>query len=146
MLIPKELRAYFSKDSFLNYPMIDIPQQFSDKRGLILNLAGGRIGDVAFIKSKKNSIRANHYHINDWHICYLISGEASYYWSNNLLKYEKKEVNKIKVSSGQMIFTPKQTAHKFVFLKNTEFITIAKQSRKSRFYDKDTIKVVLENF
>ena len=54
MLIPKELRAYFSKDSFLNYPMIDIPQQFSDKRGLILNLAGGRIGDVAFIKSKKN--------------------------------------------------------------------------------------------
>ena len=141
--IPRELKSYFTEQDFLNYPIIRIPQYFSDDRGDILNLAGGKLGDVAFISSKKNSVRANHYHKKDWHICYLISGKAEYFWSEISNKMETKKIN---VLPGQMIFTPNLIAHKFVFLEDTQFITIAKLNRKKFFYDLDTIMMQSNNF
>ena len=141
--IPRELKSYFTEQDFSSYPIIRIPQHFSDDRGVIFNLAGGKLGDVAVISSKKNSIRANHYHKKDWHICYLISGRAEYFWSEISNKMETKKIN---VLAGQMIFTPNQIAHKFVFLEDTQFITIAKLNRKKTFYDLDTIKIQLNSF
>jgi hypothetical protein len=44
---------------------------YRDKRGIILNLRNGLFGSCALIKSKKNSVRANHYHKKDWHYCYV---------------------------------------------------------------------------
>ena len=141
--IPRELKSYFTEQDFLSYPIIRIPQYFSDDRGVIVNLAGGKLGDVAVISSKKNSIRANHYHKKDWHICYLISGKAEYFWSEISNKMETKKIN---VLAGQMIFTPNKIAHKLVFLEDTQFITIAKRNRKKSFYDLDTIKIQLNSF
>lgn len=47
--IPRELKSYFTEQDFSSYPIIRIPQYFSDDRGVIFNLAGGKLGDVAVI-------------------------------------------------------------------------------------------------
>ena len=49
--------------------------KFKDHRGLILNISNELFRSCALIKSKKNSIRANHYHKKDWHYCYVLKGK-----------------------------------------------------------------------
>ena len=83
MKIPLPLSNYFGIETFSNYPIIGIPQEFSDSRGKISNIADGVLGDVAFIKSYKNSVRANHFHHEDWHLSYLIDGEIKYFWEDD---------------------------------------------------------------
>ena len=77
--IPKEIASYFDISSFTDYPLISIPQSFVDDRGEITNIADGILGDVAVIKTNAGAMRANHYHKEDWHLCYLIDGAMEYY-------------------------------------------------------------------
>ena len=60
--IPVELSKMFTFAHFVDYPIIKIPQTFTDGRGIIMNIADGSLGDVAFITSNSGSIRANHLH------------------------------------------------------------------------------------
>lgn len=135
--IPKEVSSYFQPSNFIDYPLISIPQQFRDARGSILNLIDGEIGDVALITSKKDSIRANHYHENDWHFCYLISGKIQYTWADDL----KGSPKVIVMEAGQMVFTPKMTPHKLDFLTDSIFISMSKKSRLEANYEKDTFRL-----
>ena len=141
--IPNEIAAYFKNENFVNYPFISIPQEFSDDRGLISNVADGKLGDVAVIKSNIGSVRANHYHREDWHLCYLISGEMEYIWKDFL---GDKESNKIVVASSQMIFTPSMTPHRIKFLEDSIFLSISRLSRISKNYENDTFKFENELF
>jgi uncharacterized RmlC-like cupin family protein len=136
MGIPEQLNGFFSEDDFRNYPLIDIPQKFDDARGTILNIADGKLGDVAVIFSNKNSIRANHVHENDWHICYLLRGSMKYEWQDT-----NKSKTYISVVPGQMIFTPGRTPHKMTFLEESIFVTVSALSRTQEKYDSDTIKL-----
>ena len=135
--IPAELIGYFSEDHFKEYPKVKIPQSFSDDRGVIINLADGNLSDVALIDSNEKAIRANHYHKQDWHLCFLLEGEFEYSW----FKIGETMISRTIVKAGEMIFTPRMTAHRFVFLSKSRLITISKLSRISNRYDEDTIKV-----
>ena len=136
--IPKELVGYFKESDFSNYPYVSVPQIFEDARGEIRNLADGTIGDVAIITSTSGAIRANHFHEEDWHLCYLISGEMEYFWSKDV---EDKQFQSVKVQSKEMVFTPSRTPHKIVFRENSVFLSISKLSRISENYEKDTFKL-----
>ena len=48
---------------------------YKDKRGVIYNILNKTLGSCLLINSKKNSIRANHYHKKDWHYCYILKGK-----------------------------------------------------------------------
>lgn len=98
-------------------------------------MAGGKLGDVALISSIAGSIRANHFHNKDWHLCYLINGSFLYHW-NKVGDTRRNEI--LKIIPGQMVFTPPKTIHKFQFLEDSNFITIARLSRKKANYDRDT--------
>ena len=137
MTFPPELLSYFSPGDFENYPIIKIPQTFTDNRGSIINLADGVLGDVALIQSKQNSIRANHYHQEDWHLCYLIEGKFKYEW----YRIGDTKVSATTILPGQLIFTPKLVAHRLQFLEPSKFITISKLSRISEKYESDTIRL-----
>ena len=136
MEIPEQLNGFFSKKDFHNYPFLDIPQKFDDARGSILNIADGNLGDVAIIFSNPESVRANHMHRNDWHICYLLSGSMKYEWqdANDLIDH-------VLVAPGQMIFTPPETPHKMTFLEQSIFVTVSALSRTQDKYDSDTSKL-----
>ncbi len=137
-VIPKELSSYFNESDFSNYPFVTIPQIFEDARGEIRNLADGRIGDVAIITSNSGATRANHFHHEDWHLCYLVSGEMEYFWSASV---EENQFQSVIVKSKEMVFTPAGTPHKIVFNENSVFLSISKLSRISENYERDTFKL-----
>jgi uncharacterized RmlC-like cupin family protein len=134
-MIPLALQKYFREDSFLNYPLIEIPQKFIDERGSIVNIADGTLGDVAVITSKPNSIRANHVHKEDWHLSYLVDGEIKYFWEEDL-----KQKSMI-IKPGELFYTPPKTPHKMIFLKESTFIAVAAMSRTQENYDNDTTRL-----
>ena len=127
----------------LKYPKtvkVKIASIFKDSRGKIVNLSNELFRSCALIKSKKNSVRANHYHKKDWHYCYVIKGKIAYYYRKHGLTTKPK---KIIINSGEMFFTPPLVDHAMKFLSYTEFITLGRGSRTKIDYDKDTIKIKL---
>jgi uncharacterized RmlC-like cupin family protein len=109
MEIPKELSKIFTEDHFKNYPKVLVPQNFEDERGVIKNIADGKLGDVAIITSKANSVRANHVHDDDWHLSFLVSGSMKYFWKSEI---EASETKSVVVKAGEMVYTPKKSPHK----------------------------------
>ena len=142
MKIPNSLSSIFTDKHFANYPKVLLPQNFIDDRGSIKNIADGELGDVAVITSKANSIRANHIHDQDWHLCYLVSGSMKYYWRSDL---ENSKSESVVVNSGEMVYTPPKAPHKMVFLEDSVFIAISGLSRVQENYEADT-KKLLDNF
>lgn len=135
MQIPNDISNYFKFSNFSSYPIIEIPQNFIDSRGSIVNIADGKLGDVAVIKSNANSIRANHTHNEDWHLSYLVEGEIKYFWE------EGDKQNSIMIQPGQLFYTPPKVPHKMLFLKDSIFIAIAALSRTQENYENDTTRL-----
>jgi uncharacterized RmlC-like cupin family protein len=134
-MIPLSLKKYFHPRSFMNYPLIEIPQKFIDTRGSIVNIADGTLGDVAVITSRPNSVRANHVHKEDWHLSYLVEGEIKYFWEEDLKQ------KSIIIKPGELFYTPPKTPHKMLFLKESIFIAVAAMSRTQDNYENDTTRL-----
>ena len=111
-----------------------------DKRGKIINISNELIRSCALMKSKKNSIRANHYHKKDWHYCYVIKGKIEYYHRKHGSKLKPKRMI---IKSGELFFTPPMVDHAMKFLEYTEFITLGRGSRTKNNYDNDTHKIII---
>ena len=135
MKLPPELSAMFDEDHFVNYPLVTIPQSFSDSRGQILNIADGTLGDVAVIFSKQDSVRANHVHEHDWHLSYMVFGSMSYSWSDD------NGPHSVQVNAGDLVYTPPRVAHKMTFLEESCFIAVAALNRDSQNYEMDTTRL-----
>lgn len=135
--IPSQIVNYFKPANFVNYPYVSIPQEYSDNRGVIKNIADGQIGDVAIIISNKNTLRANHYHKRDWHLSYLVEGQMSYFWRDSDLE----NWNEVKVGPNDLIYTPAGCHHKMIFLQDTIFVAISALSRISTDYELDTVRL-----
>ena len=113
---------------------------YKDKRGVIYNILNKTLGSCLLINSKKNSIRANHYHKKDWHYCYILKGKIEYYSRKvGSKKKPKKEIFK----KGDLFFTPSLVEHAMYYPENTQFLALAKLTRKKANYEKDTVRVKL---
>jgi dTDP-4-dehydrorhamnose 3,5-epimerase-like enzyme len=132
--IPVELSKMFTVAHFDDYPLVKIPQTFTDARGTIMNIADGSLGDVAYITSLSGSIRANHLHKHDWHLTFLITGSMNYEWQDS-----EKENKLIIVTNEQLIFTPSNTPHKMTFTQDSSFIAISRLNRSHEEYSADTL-------
>jgi len=133
--VPSELSEIFTNEHFGNYPFVNFPQEFEDGRGTIRNIADGSLGDVAIIHSVAKSVRANHIHSHDWHISYMVFGSMEYFWSDDEQGINQKMV---RVSAGQMVFTPSNVPHKMVFVENSCFVAVSALSRSQLNYEMDT--------
>jgi dTDP-4-dehydrorhamnose 3,5-epimerase-like enzyme len=139
MTLPSEIAEYFAKIKHPRFPILEIPQVIDDHRGSILNIVDGQIGDVALIRSNINSLRANHYHEQDWHLSYILSGVAEY-------KFKLVDTNgsaqwdSLTLSKGDLLFTPKKVWHRFKFLSQTDMIVVSKMSRVTHIYESDTVR------
>ena len=132
-----------SNNSKYNLPKkakVKLSASFKDNRGEILNISNQLFGSCVLIKSKKNSLRANHYHKKDWHYCYVLKGKIEYYCRKHGLKSKPK---KIIMKEGDLFFTPPMVDHAMKFPKYTEFIALGRGNRSKINYDKDTHKIEL---
>lgn len=133
------------------------PVAFEDPRGIILNiLSGHEIRHVAFITSKKGTIRANHWHphtvVRDevamsgaqW--IYVLRGSYISVACNLLVGWGKEDevaqpkvqftgpVERQVVAAGDLVYTPPEVAHAQWFTEETEFLNIDGVTRESEGY------------
>jgi dTDP-4-dehydrorhamnose 3,5-epimerase-like enzyme len=138
MNLPAELSKIFSENSFVDYPLVKIPQVFTDSRGTIANIADGNLGDVAIIESNKNAVRANHYHELDWHLSYLVSGRMIYTWKSI---EPGDSAQNLEITAGQLFYTPPRVIHRMQFLTESIFVAVSKLNRDKESYESDTVRV-----
>lgn len=136
--VPNELSVIFEPQHFIDYPRVSIPQFFVDQRGTIVNIADGRLGDVAIIDSRPGAVRANHYHHEDWHFTYVVRGAITYEWTDGI---DSNYVHRADFNPGELIFTPKGIPHRMKFSKDTTFVAVSKLSRMAELYEKDTVRL-----
>ncbi len=112
-----------------------------DERGIIEKLAEGSYQGVLRITSKAGSVRANHYHKRDSHICYLVSGKIEYLHRPAL--NENAPLQREIIEPGQLFYTPPMIAHAMHFLEDSEFYCFTTQSREQEVYEDDVVRVIL---
>ena len=124
----------------LNYKVGKI---FKDKRGWLKKILNGNFSSCIEVYSKKNSIRANHYHKKDKHFIYIISGEILYFYRNR----KKNAKTKFKLmKKNDLFFTPAMQEHMTYFTKNTHFLAFSTRKRTQFDYEKDLIRVNMRDY
>jgi dTDP-4-dehydrorhamnose 3,5-epimerase-like enzyme len=118
--------------------VVKLEKPFVDARGEIQPLVDMMMESAVMIKSKKGSLRANHYHKTDWHYCYIISGAINYH-HRPTGSTEIPEVMAVK--QGEMVFTPPLVDHGMTFPEDTTFLTLSRNPRDQVSYEQDVVRV-----
>ena len=107
--------------------------RFIDKRGLISNFElPEAINLIGYIESKKNTVRANHFHPVQEQKCLLVKGQfISVY--KDLINKHTETVSHI-VNEGDLIVTKPNVAHAMVFTKNSIFLNLVRGEREHKNY------------
>lgn len=129
-----------SASKFPSDPTVPEGTRFKNKNGVIKNLLFQKLTSVALIESKAGSVRANHYHLTDWHYAYVIEGYIDYLWRPVGSKSRPK---KKRYKKGSMFFTPPLLEHAMFFPVKTSFLTFAKNIRDHKNHEKDLVRVEL---
>lgn len=131
--VTEEEKALWPKDV-----IVPLDIEFRDERGVIVPLVDLKMESAVLISSKKGSVRANHYHTTDWHFCYVVSGKIDYYHRPT---GSDAAPEKVTVNAGQQFFTPPMVDHAMVFLEETVFLTLGRNSRRQEVYEADVVRI-----
>ena len=120
-----------------------VGKTFKDKRGWLKKILDGNFSSCIEVYSKKGSIRANHYHKKDTHFVYIIDGEILYFYKDR----KKGSKTRIKImKKNDLFFTPAMQEHMAYFTKNTHFLAFSTQKRTKFDYEKDLVRVNMNNY
>ncbi|MBI5631851.1 MAG: hypothetical protein HY921_13320 [Elusimicrobia bacterium] len=120
--------------------LVSLEQPIIDTRGAIQPLVERAMKSAMLINSVKGAVRGNHYHLTDWHYCYMLSGEMEYHHR----PVGSQEAPKILVvKAGQMIFTPPQVEHAMRFRQDTAWLTLSRNARDQKAYEADIVRIPL---
>jgi len=118
--------------------IVALLEAHKDDRGAIQPLVDMDMKSCVLITSKKGSVRANHYHTTDWHFCYVLDGEIDYYHRPS---GSGQEPEKVRIRKGEMCFTPPMVDHQMIFLEETTFLTLGRNSRSQEVYEADVVRI-----
>lgn len=118
--------------------IVPLEKPFVDERGDIQPLVDLPMESCVLIRSKKGTVRANHYHQTDWHFCYVLSGSVEYYHRQHGSQQKPK---KVLIKTGQLFFTPPMVDHAMVFPEDTTFLTLGRNSRSQEAYEADVVRI-----
>lgn len=124
-------------------PILKLNKPYIDDRGLIqslISLDEPLIQSAVIIESKKDTIRANHYHKKDWHYCYLISGSIDYYYRD---VDSKNAPEVVRINPGDIFYTPALLEHAMYFNEDSVFLTLGGDTRSQEDYEADLVRVKL---
>jgi quercetin dioxygenase-like cupin family protein len=117
---------------------VPLDDRFTDDRGQITNLMLNPVASIARISSHRGTIRANHYHLTDWHFSFVEQGQILYF--ERLIGSNEIPEPKV-VNEGSMFFTPPNVEHAMLFTKETVFFTFAKNVRSHGNHEADLVRV-----
>lgn len=111
-------------------------------RGIIEKLAEGSFQSIMRITSQKGTVRANHYHKHDSHLCYLVRGKIEYVTRE--VGNEQAPIHRMTIQPGQLFSTPPMLVHAMVFLEDSEFFCFTTSPRRTQEdYEGDVVRVML---
>lgn len=121
-----------------------IEPEFVDERGGIARLLDDGVTSIRsalLITSKAGAVRANHYHKEDAHYCYLLSGRMEYL--ERPAEQADAPLAREVLEAGDLVYTPPRAAHAMRFLEDSTFLALATKSRHQEAYEQDTVRVQL---
>lgn len=121
--------------------LLQMPEPYIDERGLIQPLLDVDVASSVLIDSREGAVRGNHYHKEDFHYCYVVSGRLLYVWRS--VGHEDKAPNQIEVGPGEMFFTPPMVEHAMLMLEPSVFIAFGGRTRQQQSYEDDLVRVPL---
>ena len=112
----------------------------SDARGYIIEIFKYKNFSILLIKSKKGTIRGNHYYLNETHLNYIVKGKIAYYWKklNSNSKIKKKIYKK-----NEFFLTKKKDVHAMKFLEDSLNIYLSNIPRNKKNYLKKVRKKII---
>lgn len=121
--------------------VLDAP--FIDERGTIQNLLalpshGIAIRGVAVITSKAGTVRSNHFHRQDMHHLFVLSGSLEYF---ERAVGEKEIPEPVVYRAGEMFFTGPMREHAVRFLEDTVLISMSPRARDHGSHEEDVVRV-----
>lgn len=119
-------------------PIVDISNVYQDARGDIINIVNKPVGSVVLITSRANTVRANHWHKTDSHLCFVLKGSVHYF--ERPVGSKEKPSYKL-ISAGQAFITGPNVEHAMKFTEETTFLTLGKLSRTPSEYEADLIRL-----
>ena len=111
---------------------------FRDERGYLLKILDKGFSSCIEIFSKKGSIRANHYHKEDEHFCYILKGEILFFYRN---RKKGSKLNFKIMQKGDLFFTTYDQDHMAYFLKTTHFLSYSSRKRSKIDYENDLVRL-----
>jgi quercetin dioxygenase-like cupin family protein len=133
----KKYTLAVEKEEYPNDPIVPLDEPFVNDKGYIQNILNTPINGAAVIFSKKGSVRSNHWHREDFHYLYVMSGSMEYYERD---AYSLKHSDPIIVSAGQMVFTPPKKVHKTIFIEDTVLLSFSKRNRDHESHEEDVVR------
>jgi quercetin dioxygenase-like cupin family protein len=124
----------------VSFPFVALPANYADERGAIQPLVEGSFSALQIITSKKDTVRANHYHKADTHHMYVVSGVMRYYYRPVGSTEAPAFVD---VKAGEMVFTPSNEEHAVHFLEDSAFLNITTGERDQSTYEDDIVRIDL---
>lgn len=125
----------------------NITPEFVDDRGGITKLLDdGKtvIKSMLMMTSKPGAIRANHYHKEDGHYVYMLTGKMDYFEAPLVDgQPDLSKTERVEVGAGDMVFTPPMVAHAMKFTEDSTCFVFALKSRSQDDYEQDTVRVKL---
>jgi quercetin dioxygenase-like cupin family protein len=112
--------------------------QFSDDRGLLINVLKLPINSVVVITSTAGSVRAEHYHKTTNHWCYVMSGAIDY---RERPVGSKEKPTLTRYTAGQRFFTGPGLEHSMAFPEDTVFLTLSNNPRSQEEYEADLVRL-----
>ena len=120
-------------------PLVELPEPYTDLRGFIQPMLDDMpMRSAQIIRSKAGTVRANHYHLTDWHYLYLLSGRMEYFYRAS---GDKEPPAHLTVLPGQMVFTPPQVEHRTDFPEETICINLSGNPRDQTSYEADVVRL-----
>tara|TARA_R100000152_G_C6775129_1_gene203340 strand:- start:929 stop:1333 length:405 start_codon:yes stop_codon:yes gene_type:complete len=110
-----------------------------DDRGTIVDIFyKSNIEHAAVIKSKKGSIRGNHYHLYTTQHMLITKGSLEY-WYKPLNSKEESKV--LLMKEGDFVTTPPSEIHALKILEDNEFVVFTTGLRGGKDYEEDTVRL-----
>lgn len=132
----KEYGDLVEEGKFPQDPRVPIDDIFSDARGDIINLLFSTIGSVAIITSKKDTVRSNHWHRENWHYLYVIKGSMKYLERN----VDGSDIKEFVCKEGDLVFTAPNKVHRTEFLEDTILLSLGKSPKDHKHHEEDLIR------
>lgn len=122
---------------------IELPEPWKDIRGHIQNLleldsAAAPIRGVSIIFSRARTTRSNHYHREDGHWLYVVSG-MMHYWERPLDVASYPQAPTV-VSAGEMVFTGPLLWHRTYFPDETVLLSLSLRPRDHASHEEDVVR------